>query len=192
MHRVGAFTAFLSQLIVRGLPIHHATDQHGSTAERYKRPSIIRDKLLHRLNMTELHNGSVNNKCLILRGEKKARQWGKSARTSLTNEHVEFSTWENPVKFIEGLICIFTPLQIPLHTSSSDRIRGWSLMALFGDPHISVWICILIYVNKAITVCNCLHLIWLVFLKTREKAWDADGWEHRECMNRGWGRRVYA
>jgi len=59
------------------------TMQQISTAERYKRPSIIRDKLLHRLNMTGLHNGSVNNKCLILRGKKKARQWGKSARTSL-------------------------------------------------------------------------------------------------------------
>lgn len=95
----------------------------------------------------------------VLSWGKKWRQWGKGARTSLTNEHVEFSTWENSMKFIEGLICFFTPLQIPPHTSSSDRICGWSLITLFGDPHISVWICILISVNKAITQLFSFHLI---------------------------------
>lgn len=83
----------------------------------------------------------------------------KSASTSLTNDHVEFSTWENTMKFIEGQICIFMLLKIPQHTSSSDRISEWSLITLLGNLHISIWNCILISFNKAISQLFSFYLI---------------------------------
>ncbi len=152
LHRVWAFTALVSQIAAQGLPIHYATDQDGST-ERYKRPSIILDKLLAHLSMTELHNGSVNNTPYLEDSEE------KSARTSFTNEHVEIYTWENTIKFIEGQICLLALLKIPQHTSSSDRIREWSLITLLGNLRISIWNCILISCNKVILQLFSFHLI---------------------------------
>jgi len=51
------------------------TMQQISTAERYKRPSIIRDKLLHRLNMGFIMGQWITN----------VLSWGKTVRKKCKN-----------------------------------------------------------------------------------------------------------